>query len=218
MQYNRLHTPLKRYSRAASQYRVGPGLEKIYEGKVMKGTKTFSVALLSGMLLWTFASQAIAQAASEQLPEGLALDQPGPKSAAQQRIEKEILGFQAEIKAAATAKDRSKLEALFSPDASITLAQGVITDKAGRVGQIMGPGLAFERMDYANQTIRLLGDAGAVAFVNSTIFTRPTPDQPKGIVRAMIVYRKGKASEGYHGWQLASALGMFIPAKSSGTP
>ena len=147
----------------------------------------------------------------------MALDQPGPKSAAQQRIEKEVLAFQAELKAAATAMDRSKLEVLFSPDATITMATGDVVDRTVRIGQILTPNLAFERMDYASQTIRLLGDAGAVAFVNSTMFTRPTPDKPKGIVRAMIVYRKGKASEGYQGWQLVSALGIFVPAKVSGT-
>jgi hypothetical protein len=35
--------------------------------KVMKGKETLSIALLSGMLLGTVASQAIAQTASEQL-------------------------------------------------------------------------------------------------------------------------------------------------------
>jgi Domain of unknown function (DUF4440) len=179
----------------------------------MKMTRALPAILLCGALLATYGLQAFSQDAAVHLPEGLEMDRPGPKNAAEQQIEKDILGFQAELKAAAIAKDRSKVESLFAPDATVTLATGQVTDKQGRIEQILGPGPAFERMDYANQTVRALGDKGAVAIVDTTIFTRPTPDHPKGIIRVMVVYRKGRVSEGYHGWQMVSLLGIFIPAK-----
>jgi len=106
----------------------------------MKMTRALPAILLSGMLLATYGLQAISQDAAVHLPEGLEMDRPGPKSAAEQQIQKNILGFQAELKAAALAKDRSKIESLFAPDATVTLATGQVTDKQGRIEQILGPG------------------------------------------------------------------------------
>jgi hypothetical protein len=182
----------------------------------MKKQTGISVALIAGVLLGPCMSQVMAQGAGDRLPEGLELDRPASKNAAEKQVEEDIRGLQQELKAAGVAKDRAKVEKLIAPDATVTLATGAVTDKEGRIAQILGPGPAFERMEYADQTIRALGNKGAVAFVDSTIFTRPTPDHPNGIIRVMCTYRKGAPTEGYHGWQLVSELGIFIPVKTAG--
>jgi len=190
----------------------------------MKNIVAIGTLLLSGVLIGTQPAPAqtatpaqTAAAAPPALPEGFDLDKPAPKSPAEQRIEKDILELQAQLRTASLAKDRSKTASFYADDATVTLANGPVVDKAIRVDQVLGPGLAFERMDYARQTIRALGDRGAVALVNTTPFIRPSPDKPKGIIRVMVVYRKSAASQGYHGWQLVSELGIFIPEKSAAT-
>jgi hypothetical protein len=179
----------------------------------MKAHTRIFAAMLTGALLGPCALRSMAQDAGERLPEGLELDRPAPKSAAEKKVERDILGLQQELKAAALAKDRAKVEKLIAADATVTLATGAVTDKEGRIAQILGPGPAFERMDYADQSIRALGSRGAVAFVDSTVFTRPTPDHPKGIIRVVCTYRKAGPAAGYHGWQLVSELGIFVPTK-----
>jgi len=175
----------------------------------MKNNGAICMVFLSAVLLGASAAPA------QSLPEGLEFDRPAPKSPAEKRLEADILKLQAQLRAAAVAKDRSETAGFFADDATVTLANGPIVSKDGRVETLMGPWLAFERMDYASQTIRALGDRGAVALVNTTPFIRPTPDKPKGIIRVMVVYRKGAASLGYHGWQVVSEIGIFIPEKSA---
>jgi Domain of unknown function (DUF4440) len=184
-----------------------------WEGQCMKNNVAICTLLLSGVLFG--AHPALAQSRSDSLPEGLELDRPAPKSPAEKQIEADILELQSQLRAAAIARDRNKIASFFADDATVTLANGPVVARDGRIDMIMGPGLAFERMDYASQTIRALGDRGAVALVNTTAFIRPTPDKPKGIIRVMVVYRKGTVSQGYHGWQLVSELGIFIPEKAA---
>ena len=75
--------------------------------KMKNQTRSF-VALIASVLLGPCMAQVMAQGAGDRLPEGLELDRPASKNAAEKQVEQDIRGLQQALKAAGIAGHHSR--------------------------------------------------------------------------------------------------------------
>jgi hypothetical protein len=137
-------------------------------------------------------------------------DQPAPKTASQKRVEAEILGLQAVVRAKTLAKDYQGLQAYFMPDFTMTHGAGAIHDRELRTHFIVNGNGGYEAMVPDEQTIRVLDSNAAVSIANNSL---KAANGETAWIRYMIVYERGAPNVGYKGWREAAAhvIGVFPP-------
>lgn len=137
-------------------------------------------------------------------------DQPAPKTAEQKKVETEILGLQAAVRARTIAKDYDGLQAYFMPDFTMTHGAGAIHDKELRTHFIVNGNGGYEAMVPEEQTIRVLDRNAAVSIANNSL---KAANGETAWIRYMIVYQRGAPNVGYKGWREAAAhvIAVFSP-------
>ena len=137
-------------------------------------------------------------------------DQPAPKTPEQKKVEQEILGLQAAIRAKTIAKDYDGLQAYYMPDFTMTHGAGAIHDKDMRTHFIVNGNGGYEAMVPEEQTIRVLDRNAAISIANNAL---KAANGETAWIRYMIVYERGAPNEGYKGWREAAAhvVAVFNP-------
>lgn len=175
----------------------------------MHNFKSRFLSAIAAMPLVFLSATSNAQMFSGDWAKELQHDQPAPKTAEQQSIEKDILGLQAAVRAATVAKDAAQLANYFTPDYTMTHGGGEVQDAPVRIAFISKGTGGFEAMTPVEQTIRVLGKDGAFSIANNSL-------QMNGQtvwIRYLIVYSRGAKNEGYKGWREAAAhvIAIFPP-------
>ena len=172
------------------------------------------VAIAALFVTCLTAGPAFSQVFSGDWNKELLNDQPAAKNAAQKKVEADILGMQAALRAAAKARNKAEIERYYAPDFTMTHGAGAIHDKKTRVDFIAATGGGYEPMTPEVQSIRVLGPDAAVSIANNS-------GKIAGqaiYIRYLIVYSKGKPSEGYKGWREAAAQVTMIKVPESALP
>ena len=160
------------------------------------------------------ASPAGAQVFSGDWNRELRMDHPAAKSAEDQRVEAEILGLQAALRAAATARDKAALERYYTPDFTMTHGSGALHDKQARIDFIAATGGGYEPMTPEVQSIRVLNRNAAVSIANNA----GKVNGRSIYIRYLIVYTRGKPDDGFKGWREAAAQVTMINAPAASAP
>jgi len=171
-----------------------------------------AIAVLAAACL--MAGQAGAQVFSGDWSKELRMDHPATKSAEDKKVEAEILGLQAALRAAAAGRDKATLERYYTPDFTMTHGSGALHDRQARIDFIAATGGGFEPMTPEVQSIRILNRNAAVSIANNS----GKVNGRSIYIRYMIVYTRGKPDEGFKGWREAAAQVTMINAAAPSAP
>jgi len=182
----------------------------------MRRFRTTLIGSLVASALCLAPLAAPAQIFSGDWAKELQNDQPSPKTAEQKRVEQDILGLQAAVRAATIAKDKEALEKYFADDYTMTHGGGALQNRDIRIDFITKGNGGFEAMTPDVQSIRVLGRDAAVSIANNALQV----NGQTGWIRYMIVYERGTPSEGYKGWREVAAhvIAIFSRPRAATAP